>query len=315
MQEDLRGLEGGRALSESPVEVLRQRIGGAVRGLLTGAERVDERALAGFAEPPGDPGLFGPDSVAWRVHGDIAGLIGGLRALLLQTLHPLAMAGVDQHSDYREDPWGRLHRTAAFIGATTFGSTATAHEAMAVVRAVHRGVQGTAPDGRPYSADDPDLLRWVHATEVDSFVKAVAAYGSTRLSGGDIDRYLDEMAVVAEGLGATAVPRSRADLRTYWADVRPELEAGPSARETARFLLRPPAPSWARPAYGVVTLAAIGLLPAFVRSGLGLPLPPGLDPVVVRPAARSLVRLLGWSLGPSPLLEAARARATGSLEP
>lgn len=294
------------------MEVLRQRIGGAVRGLLTGSEQVDERALRGFAEPAGDPGLFGPDSVAWRVHGDIAGLIGGLRALLLQTLHPLAMAGVDQHSDYREDPWGRLHRTAGFIGATTFGNTATAQEAMAVVRAVHRGVVGHAPDGRSYSADDPDLLRWVHATEVDSFVRAVVAYGRTALTDDDIDRYFDETAVVAEGLGATGVPRSQAEMQAYWDEVRPDLDAGPSARRTARFIVRPPAPPWARPAFGVVTLAAIGILPPFARSDLGLPMPAGLDPLVVRPAARSLVRLLGWSLGPSPLLEAARARATAN---
>ena len=291
------------------VEGLRLRLGGAVRGLLTGDER---SSMAPFESPPGDPGLLGPDSVAWRVHSDIAGLIGGLRALLLQTMHPLAMAGVAEHSDYRDDPWGRLHRTAGFVGVTTFGSTDAARRAIAQVRAVHDVVEGVAPDGRRYSANDPDLLRWVHATEVDSFVKAVDAYGTVELTGSEIDQYLDEMSVVALELGADWVPRSRQELRSYWRSVRPELRVGPQAREATRFLVNPPVPLWARPAYGVITAAAVSTLPAFVRRSLRLPKLPVVDAVAVRPAASSLMRVLGWSLGNSPAGDAARRRAGAS---
>jgi uncharacterized protein (DUF2236 family) len=292
------------------VEAVRTRIGGAVRGLLTGGP---PRDLADFAGPTGDPGLMGPESVAWRIHADPAGLIGGLRALLLQTMHPLAMAGVAEHSDYRSDPWGRLHRTAHFIAVTTYGSTDAAHRSIAVVRAVHDTVTGTAPDGRPYSANDPDLLTWVHTTEVDSFVRAVRAFGTTPLDDADVDRYLAETSVVALALGARDVPTSLGELDDYWAAVRPELAAGAQARDTARFLAFPPVPLWARPAYSLVTGAAISLLPGFVRRDLRLVSPPLVDALAVRPAARSLVRLLGWSLGESPVLAAARRRCGNSI--
>jgi len=295
------------------VEAVRTRVGDAVRGLLVGSGAPSGEV---FETPAGDRGLIGPDSVAWRVHADIAGIIGGLRALLLQTMHPLAMAGVAEHSDYRTDPWGRLHRTASFVATTTFGNSAAAERAIAAVRAVHDTVEGVAPDGRPYSANDPELLRWVHATEVDSFVRAVRAYGSTELTDGDVDHYLAEMAVIAVALGADDVPTSRRELTAYWADVRPELVAGEQARQTARFLVFPPVPLWARPAYGVVTGAAVALLPRFVRRGLRLPSAPIVDQLAVHPAASTLVKVLGWSLGPSPVVDAARRRIdAGSVSP
>jgi uncharacterized protein (DUF2236 family) len=286
------------------VEGLRRLIGGAVQNLLVG-----ERDPSAFDRPEGDPGLLGPDSVAWRVHGDLAGLIGGVRALFLQTMHPLAMAGVAEHSDYRSDPFGRLHRTAAYIAVTTFGSTEAATAAIARVNSVHESVQGTAPDGRPYSATDPELLLWVHATEVASFVKAVQLFGTTQLSPEDVDRYLSEMAPIAEALGAEDVPTDRAEMKVYWDRVRPELVAGSQAKETARFLLTPPLPLWARPAYGVITAAAVGSLPSVAREGLGLPDMPVVNQIAVRPAARAVVKLLGWSLGPSPAVAAASRRA------
>lgn len=286
------------------MEGLRRLIGGAVQNLLVG-----DRDPSAFDRPDGDPGLLGPDSVAWRVHGDLAGLIGGVRALFLQTMHPLAMAGVAEHSDYRSDPFGRLHRTAAYIAVTTFGSTEAATAAIARVNTVHDSVRGIAPDGRPYSAKDPELLLWVHATEVASFVKAVQLFGTTRLLPEDVDRYLSEMAPIAEALGAENVPTDRVELRAYWDRVRPELVAGSQAKETARFLLTPPLPLWARPAYGVITAAAVGSLPRVAREGLGLPNMPVVNQIAVRPAARAVVKLLGWSLGPSPAVTAASRRA------
>lgn len=263
----------------------------------------------------GDPGVIGPESVAWRVHSDIAGLIGGVRALLLQTMHPLAMAGVAEHSDYRNDPFGRLHRTAGFVAVTTYGSTDAARRSIASVRAVHDTVTGVAPDGRPYSANDPDLLTWVHTTEVDSLLKAVQRYGAIELSRTEVDRYYDEMAVVAHELGAVDVPRSAREVRAYWRHVRPELRAGEQAKETVRFLLVPPMPMWARPAYGVIASAAASLLPTFVRRALRIPSPPLVGSVAVRPAATGLVRLLGWSLGTSPVVELATARTAGLAAP
>lgn len=284
---------------------VRRTLGDSVRSMVSGEGDLEEV----FATHQGDPGLFGPDSVTWRVHGDLSMFVGGIRALFLQTVHPLAMAGVAEHSDYRVDPLGRLHRTAAFVGTTTYAATPVAEQAIAVVRAVHNHVRGTAPDGRPYSANDPDLLTWVHATEVDSFLRAYQRYGSEPLSDTDADRYLDEVAVTAIGLGAEWVPRSRAEMREYFRRVRPELHAGRQARDTARWLCFPPLPLAGRAPYAVLCGAAIGMLPGRVRRSLWLPAPPGADAVVVAPATRALLSGLGWVLGAeSPVLEMARAR-------
>jgi uncharacterized protein (DUF2236 family) len=285
------------------VEPLRGWMGGRIRLLLAG----EPSPPAGFDRPPGDAGLFGPGSATWQVHGNLAMLVGGLRSLLLQTLHPLAMAGVAQHSDYRRDPWGRLHRTAHFVAATTYGSTAEAERAIAQVRRIHRHVRGVSSEGVPYRADDPALLAWVHATEVDSFWRAYRRYGgsgpgaaASRVPRSDADRYVAEMAELGRRLGVTEPPTTAEELRAYLESMRPELRATPEARDAVRFLLNPPAPLATRPAYLVVAGAAVGLLPGFIRRELRLPLPLGIEPLVVRPAARTLLDLLGWALGPPP---------------
>lgn len=245
-----------------------------------------------------DPGLFGPDSSVWRVHGDSAMVIGGLRALLLQTLHPLAMAGVADHSDYRADPFGRLHRTGHFVGLTTFGSTAAAETVIDQVRAIHTRVVGTAPDGRPYAATDPRLLLWVHVTEVDSFLDAHRRYGEHRLSGEDQDRYVAEMAEIAIRLGADpqAVPRSRAELKRCLNGFRSELTYGRQARDAVRFLIVPPLPLAARGVYGIILAAAVASLPRWARRKLWIPVLPGTDRLAIRPAAIALTRTMGWFL-------------------
>jgi uncharacterized protein (DUF2236 family) len=248
----------------------------------------------------GDPGLFGPDSVTWRVHQDGSMFIGGLRALFLQTLHPLAMAGVADHSNYRHDPMGRLTRTSVYVGVTTFGTTAQARAAIDHVRGVHRAVVGTAPDGRRYAANDPHLVTWVHHTLVDSFLRAYRRYGSGRLDRAEADRYVAEMAVLADLWGAEPPARSRAELKAYFADIRPELGATPAARDAARWLVFAPLPLAMRPAYAVVGPAAVGLLPGWVRAELGLPTLPGVDPLIVRPAAIALLRALDWVMGGLP---------------
>lgn len=278
---------------DEAIAAVRRTGGDRLRRALSGDEglRADELASAE------DTGLFGPASVAWRVHGDSSMLIGGLRALLLQTLHPLAMAGVSDHSDYRQDPWGRLHRTGRFIGGTTFGSTATAERMIAQVRAIHDRVVGTAPDGRPYEANDPHLLLWVHATEVDSFLRAHLRYGEGRLTDAECDRYVAEMAVIAERLGSQGAPRSVAELDACLASFRDECRFGPQAREAVRFLLLPPVPLPLRGTYGIISAAAIGLLPGWARSMMRLPVPPGLDAVAIRPAAAVTTRAIGWLMG------------------
>ncbi|MGI9597396.1 MAG: oxygenase MpaB family protein, partial [Acidimicrobiales bacterium] len=241
--------------------LVRSEGGARLRSALAGNEQLKPDELA----DRNDVGLFGPASVAWRVHGDSAMLIGGLRALMLQTLHPLAMAGVSDHSDYRDDPWGRLHRTGRFIGATTYGNTEAAERVIGTVRAVHERVEGFAPDGRPYSANDPHLLLWVHATEVDSFLAGYRRYGSGRLTDAEEDRYVAEMSEVAERLGAEDVPRTSAQLADTLEMFRAECAPGDQARECMRFLLLPPVPLAARGAYGLMSAASIGLLPTWAQ--------------------------------------------------
>jgi uncharacterized protein (DUF2236 family) len=280
------------AMVLDPLISVRTTLGSLLRRAISGDEEVDRSALA----HGDDPGLFGPGSPVWRVHGDLSMLIGGLRALLLQTLHPLAMAGVAEHSDYRHDPWGRLHRTGRFIGMTTFGTTAAAEEAIAVVRRVHERVRGVAPDGRPYSAEDPRLMLWVHLTEVDSFLRAYQRYGAGRLTDDEADEYVAQMAEVARRLGAADPPTDRAGLAACLESFRSELRVGNQARDAVRFLLVPPVPLLSRGAYGVIAAAAIGLLPGWVRRELWLPVPPLVDPLVIRPAALTLTRTMGWAL-------------------
>ncbi len=172
------------------------------------------RALTGAGDgaidltrPAGDDGLFGPGSVSWRVHADFSSMmIGGTAALLVQMLHPGALAGVWDHSDFRRDMLGRLKRTAQFVTVTTYGSTAAAEALIARVARIHTHVTGTLPDGTPYRADDPALLTWIHVAEVDSFLRAYLRYRDASLSAAEQDRYLADTAVVAEKLGAVEVP-------------------------------------------------------------------------------------------------------------
>jgi uncharacterized protein (DUF2236 family) len=271
------------------VSTLRTRVAGTIRLMVSGDRRPPSRA-------PDVDGLFGPESATWQVHADLAMFVGGLRALLLQTMHPLAMAGVAEHSDYRDDPWGRLRRTGQFVGITTFGSEAEALAMIERVRRIHDHVSGTAPDGRTYEANDPHLLAWVHVTEVDSFLRAYQRYGQGSLSSSDADRYVAEMAVVARLLGADDVPESVAEIDAFFQRVRPELTVTREAREAVGFLLAPPVALAARPAYAVISAAAIGLLPPWARRKLWLPVAPLSDPVLVRPAARALLGGLHWAL-------------------
>ena len=192
-------------LSAGRLGPIRDAIGDRIRRLI-GSGAADALTLA-----EGDAGWFGPDSVCWKVHGDFTSMmIGGVAALLMQMLHPAALAGVWDHSNFRQDMAGRLRRTARFIAGTTYGSTQDAQALVDKVRRIHAQVKGETAAGRPYAADDPELLTWVHVAEVSSFLAAYLRYRDPSLPAADQDRYFAETATVAERLGASGVPKSRA---------------------------------------------------------------------------------------------------------
>jgi uncharacterized protein (DUF2236 family) len=224
--------------------------------------------------------------------------VGGLRALLLQSLHPLAMIAVAQHSDYREDPWGRLQRTSTFLAATTYGTVEDAQRAVDRVRRVHEHVTGITPDGRSYRAADPHLLRWVHVAETDSFLRCHQRYGARPLDEAGCDGYVADTARIAIELGVPDPPRTRADLDAALRAYRPELRGSAEAREAARFLVRnPPLPLLARGPYTLLAAAAVGELPAWARRELRLPAMTGADALLVRPAGHAIVGTVRWVMG------------------
>jgi uncharacterized protein (DUF2236 family) len=245
------------------------------------------------------PRWFAEDRPIRRVHGDASMFVGGLSALLLQSLHPLAMAAVAAHSGYRGDPWGRLQRTSTFLAVTTFGAADDAEAAVARVRAVHARVRGTAPDGRRYQASDPHLLAWVHVAEVDSFLRAHQRYGAHPLDGEGRDGYVADTAVVGRLLGVHDPPTTEAGLRARLDAFRPEARSTPQSRATARFLLLdPPVPLALRPAYAVLCAAAVELLPRWARLAMWLPYLPVVEPTVVRTAGRVLTAGIRYVMRP-----------------
>jgi uncharacterized protein (DUF2236 family) len=288
-------------MSDALLAPAREWLAGQIRSRVVGDD--PESKMAAIIEAPGER-WFDDDAAIKRVHADASMFIGGLRALLLQSLHPLAMAGVSQHSDYRSDPWGRLQRTADFLAATTYGPAPMAEQAIARVRSVHTRVTGVASDGRPYAANDPHLLRWVHVAELDSFLSAYRRYGAAPLSPADADAYVADMARVAEALGVTHPPRSVRGLRAELADFRPELRGTAEAREAARFLIvSPPLPLAARPPYLALASAAVTLLPAWARWPLRLPWLPVSERLLVRPIGAATTGLIRWSLTPGSYAE------------
>jgi uncharacterized protein (DUF2236 family) len=273
-------------------ERVRDRIGAAIFERVAGPRGPERRHLI---QAPGER-MFAEDRPIRRVHGDSSMFIGGIRALLLQSLHPLAMAAVAGHSGYRGDPWGRLQRTSYFLAVTTFGRASDAQEAIGKVRAIHERVTGTAPDGRPYAASDPHLLTWVHITEADSFLRAYSRFGAKPLNQPERDGYVADLARIGTALGVPEPPRTEAELADRIAQYRDELAATAQAREAARFLLlNPPLPVVARAPYGVLAAAAVSLLPGWARRPLRLPRLPVTEAAVVRPAGHAMVHAIRWA--------------------
>jgi uncharacterized protein (DUF2236 family) len=278
------------------VSGVRDRLGTALFRRVAGPDGPANRAR--IHHTPG-PRWFGPERPIRAVHGDASMFIGGLRALLLQSLHPLAMAAVAAHSGYRGDPWGRLQRTSTFLAVTTFGTADDARTAVERVRAIHERVTGTTTEGEHYRAADPHLLEWVHITETDSFLRAHERFGARTLSAADYDAYVADTAKVATALGVPDPPRTRAELDSRLAAYRPELRATPESRAAARFLLiHPPLPIVARPAYALLAANAVTSLPEWARTLLGLPHLPGLEGVAIPLTGHALTRAIRWSMRP-----------------
>jgi uncharacterized protein (DUF2236 family) len=263
-----------------------------------------------------DLGLFGPDSVSWRVHAEPILWVAGLRALFLQALHPRAIAGVVQNSDYRDDSWGRLMRTAEYVGTVVYGTTEDARRAGARVRGIHARLRARDPvTGEEFRVDEPDLLRWVHVTEVDSFVTTVQRAGLP-LTTGDVDRYLTEQVRAAElvGLDPATIPSSAAEVAAYYEQMQPDLSLTPAATDVARFLVAPPLPyrlGWTpvRPAWVAVAAAGFGLLPKWARRLYRMPGLPTTDLAASVAARLGRVALRALPLRPGPIYAEALRRA------
>jgi uncharacterized protein (DUF2236 family) len=273
---------------------VRENVGRGLFGLVAGPDGPANRAR--IHDTPG-PRWFGQDRPIRRVHSDAAMFVGGLRALLLQSLHPLAMAAIADHSDYRADPWGRLQRTSTFLAVTTYGPAADAQRAVDRVRGIHERVRGIAPDGTPYQAADPHLLEWVHIAEIDSFLLAHQRYGAAPLDRSGRDGYVADTARVANALGIGDPPRTERQLAERIEAYRPELRGTPAAREAARFLLlTPPLPLVARAPYGLLAAAAVAMLPAWARLPLLLPYCPPVETTAIRLAGRVMIGGIRWAM-------------------
>jgi uncharacterized protein (DUF2236 family) len=248
------------------IESFRRGLVGQVRDLF------NDRAHGEAPVQPSDNALLPRGSIAWRVHGDVTTMmVGGISGLLLEMLHPAALAGVWDHSNFRSDMLGRLRRTARFIAQTTYAESSEAEAAIARVNRIHSKVTGTLPDDTAYRADDPRLLAWIHVAGAISFLAAWIRYAEPTMSRRDQDAYFAEVADVARRLGADPVPETRAAADRLIAEFRPELRDSERSREVAQIILNPPASGLrAIPVQKVMGQAAIDLLPRWARQMHGL---------------------------------------------
>jgi uncharacterized protein (DUF2236 family) len=272
-------------------------VAGLRRGLVARVEDLfNDRARGEAPVERSDEALFASDSVIWRVHGDVTTMmIGGVAALLLQMLHPAALAGVWDHSRFRADMLGRLRRTARFIALTTFGDRMSAAAAIARVRSIHSSVSGTLPDGRAYRAEDPALLAWVHVVEATCFLDAWIAYGEPGMSVADQDRYFVECGVVARALGADPVPVTRGEASALIARFRGDLSVDRRTREVARLILGSrPARLADLPVQALLMQASVDRLPDWARTMHRLPRS-GLGRPLVHGGAAGVAATLRWA--------------------
>jgi uncharacterized protein (DUF2236 family) len=269
---------------------MRSRIADATAGLFAHADY----PLAHSLEYPGDPGLFGPGSATWEVMGDVASFIGGIRALLIQAVHPEVVAGVADHSSYEHDPLGRLSRTSSYVTATAYGAMPEVEAALAVVRRAHVPVHGESHRGMRYSASGPEFAAWVHNVLIDSFLVAHQVFGPAPLSTARADAFVAEQAELGAMLHCRDLPTTGEGLAT-WVSTHPAIAWSPGMEQTVRFLRRPPLPAGVSIGYRVLFHAAAATIPEDVASLLGVTRYRGAVP-----SGRSMVAMLRWAMGSSP---------------
>jgi uncharacterized protein (DUF2236 family) len=250
-----------------------------------------------FLEPKGDPGLFGPESMVWRVHAHfVPMLVGGLSSLLLQALHPLALAGVWDHSSFRQDLKARLGRTAFFIAATSYGGREMAIQAVNRVRMIHSSVKGTLPDGTPYRADDPLLLKWVHLGEILSFLEAYRHYGNLPVTDCQADQYINEMALLGELLGGEDLPRHVLQAREMLDTYRPKLINDERTKSVVDLIENFPARHIDQPFLKLIIAAAFHILPDWALQMLHKTPASFTQKSFVKHSLKLLARPVDWAL-------------------
>ena len=284
---------------------LRDRVVGTTHSLFSHGPQPLEHTLV---HAP-DPGLLGPDSVSWRVIGDVTAFVGGIRALVVQTAHPEVVAGVEDHSRYRNDPFGRLNRTSVYVTETTYGALHEVETAVAAVRSAHRPVRGRSERDRPYSAGRPEMAAWVHNVLTDSFLEAYQAYGPHPLSAGEADRFVAEQATIGALLDASPLPDTAVEL-SQWIAENPALASSAAQANALGFLRNPPLPVGVGLGYRLLFDAAIPTIQPSVRDVLDLHPRRASEPV-----GRTTVRALRWALGSSPSWHLALVRSGAPVPP
>jgi uncharacterized protein (DUF2236 family) len=283
----------------------RDRIVGATTALFSHGPKALEHTL----DYRGDPGLLGPDSVSWRVIGDAAAFVGGIRALLVQTAHPEVSAGVEQHSRYRDDPLGRLNRTSAYVTETTYGAVPEVEAAVRAVRTAHQPVRGRSERDLPYSAGNPEMAAWVHNCLTDSFLVAFQTFGPEPLTTADADRFVEEQTRIGALLDASPLPTTAKDL-SMWVSEHPALAGSKAQKNAIEFLRRPQLPLAVQLGYRPLFQAAVSTLPSSISKITGLDSKPASARV-----GRAAVNGLRWALGSSPSWHLALVRAGATVPP
>ena len=278
---------------------LKDRVVASTTGLFSHGPQPLEHTM----DHEGDPGLLGPDSVSWRVIGDAAAFVGGIRALLVQTAHAEVVAGVEQHSRYRDDPLGRLSRTSVYVTETTYGALPEVEAAVATVRIAHRPVRGRSERGKAYSAGNPAMAAWVHNVLTDSFLVAFQTYARHKLTASEADRFVEEQTQIGGLLDADPLPTTASELATWIAE-HPAIAATEAQRHSVDFLRNPPLPLAVKFGYRPLFNAALATLPASIGATVGLEAPPASVPI-----GRFTVSSLRWALGSSPSWHLALVRA------
>jgi uncharacterized protein (DUF2236 family) len=280
------------------IDALRDRVVGSTSALFSHGQQ----PLVHTLDYMGDPGLLGPESVSWKVIGDSSAFVGGIRALLIQTAHPEVVAGVEEHSHYRNDPLGRLNRTALYVTETTYGAKPEVEAAVAAVRTAHRPVHGRSERDQPYSAGNPAMAAWVHNVLTDSFLCAFQVFGPGKLTEVEADQFVEEQTRIGVLLDAAPLPTSAGELSKWVAD-HPALASSNAQGSAIKFLRDPPLSLAVKVGYQLLLNAAIETIPAGLRQIIGVSPPPGSLCV-----GRATVNGLRWALGSSPSWQLALSR-------